>query len=100
MRVKQQVEKLMSLDARYRNSDKHLILKVWQENGLELTKAQRMVFWGVPSAESITRRRRELSGKYPASEKVMEHRYKHYKAYTNEFSKQNFIVKLFKRHGI
>ena len=98
--VKAQVEKLMRLDANFRNSDKALILQIWKDYGLELNSLQIDRFKMVPSADSILRRRRELSYKYPASEKVTKHRFKRFKQYHEEFSKQNFVIRLLRKHGI
>lgn len=98
--IKNRVEHLMRLDSNFRNSDKALVLQVWKEYGLELSAVQIDKFRMAPSAEVITRRRRELSHKYPASAKVTEQRYKHYKGFTDEFSHQNFIIRLLKRKGI
>lgn len=98
--IKREVEGLMRLDTNFRNNDKALVLQVWRNHGLELTPKQIEMFKTAPSADSILRRRRELSPKYPPTKAVMEQRYKHYKAHMEEFSKQNLIVRFLKRKGI
>lgn len=100
MHVKQEVEGLMRLDTNFRNNDKALILQIWRNHGLELNTEQIERFKMSPSVDSILRRRRELSSKYPATKQVTEQRFKHYKTYIDEFSHQNFIVRLLKRKGL
>lgn len=98
--VRRKVEHLMSLDQNFRDNDKALTLAIWREYGLELTPVQKDKFLMCPSAEVITRRRREFSHKYPASPKVLEKRFKNFKQMTDDFSKQGFVVRLLKRKGI
>ena len=70
-----------------RDSDKALLMAVWDQEGLHLTPEQKAVFMQRCSvAESITRARRELKADYPASEKVTEARYQQYKAYKEEYA--------------
>ncbi len=98
--VSSEVKQLMSLDKLYRDSDIALILKVWQNHGLELNKSQRLAFGSVPQAQDIVRRRREWGKLYPASPKVLERRYKAFKEHLDDYSKQSFIVRLLRRSGI
>lgn len=98
--IKREVEGLMRLDTNFRNNDKALVLQVWRNHGLELSPEQIERFKMAPSVDSILRRRRELSSKYPPTKEVLEQRYKHYKSHIEEFSKQSFIVRLLKRKGI
>lgn len=91
-----QVETLMRLDTKYRNSDKELILKIWSYYGFRLTREQKRMFMDLPSVEAITRRRREFSGKYPASAITTERRFKNFKKMRDEFSTGSFFRR-FKR---
>lgn len=73
------VESILQDDQRYRDSDKLLLLRIWQEEGLYLSGEQRQAFMNnCTVAESITRARRQLKVKYPASEKVDQARYDKY----------------------
>lgn len=99
MSIKKQVETLMARNKLYRNDDKALIVQIWSDNGFKLTRYQKFMFIKSPSADVILRRRRELSAKYPASPEVLEHRYKHYKALTEEFS-GGFVRRILHRRGI
>lgn len=98
--LKKEITGLLAIDTLYRNDDRRLILKVWQNHGLELTTAQRFVFMQIPGPDSILRRRRELSDTYPATAEITEKRFKHYKAYTEEFSKGHWFNKFLKRRGV
>jgi len=68
----------------YRDSDKKLLLKVWETEGLFLTEAQRDKFFQCSTAESITRARRALKHKYTASDEVDNARFEKYKEYKTE----------------
>lgn len=98
--LKLEITRLLALDTLYRNDDKRLILQVWEQHGLVLTKTQRFLFMEMPGADSILRRRRELSATYPATAEVTEQRFKHYKAYTHEFSKGHWFNRIMKRRGV
>lgn len=105
MRVKenstrQRVAHLMSLDTRFRDDDRYLILKVWEMDGLILTKEQRAVYMSTASPDIICRRRREFSKVFPPSADVLERRYSHYKVLTDEFSNQSWIQRILKRRKI
>lgn len=87
-RVKLKVEALLKHDANNRDSDKKLLLSYWQhEVGLMLTPDQRQKFMEATPAESITRARRELKGKYPPSEAVEQARYNKFNRFRNQYSK-------------
>lgn len=98
--VKRQVENLMRLDQKYRDSDVDLLIKIWEENGLSLTAVQRAIMHEVPAADMVIRRRRELSTKYPPSPLVAEKRYKNYTVLVAEFSPQNWLQRIIKRKAI
>lgn len=109
--VRREVESLMAQYKKYRNDDKALIIKVWQMHGLELTPYQKYMFFQAPGADVILRRRREFSGKYPASAAVTEKRYKHYTEYKEEYSRMNYpelpepkvkrsILRMFRRKSL
>lgn len=59
-----------------RNSDKKLILVVWEKLGLTLTPQQQLKFLDMPPTETIRRVRQAIqaSGKYPADEKTRKGR--------------------------
>ena len=59
-----------------RNSDRILLLEVWESYGLFLTPQQRIAFMDVPSAETIRRIRQKIQeeGKYPPTESIRKHR--------------------------
>lgn len=82
------VEEILSLYPSARNSDKELLLRVWEEEGLLLTPHQVEIFKGCTSDETITRKRRELqeSGLYLATEPVRKSRFK------KEIEKRNEVI--------
>lgn len=53
-----------------RNSDKRLLIRVWDYQGLKLTNTQAKKFMKCTPAETITRARRNFRTKYPASKGV------------------------------
>jgi hypothetical protein len=69
---------------RLRDSDKALLLAFWELDGLYLTNEQKRVFMSCGVAESITRARRDLKKKYPASEAVDQARFDKYQQYRFE----------------
>lgn len=81
MRTSEQVESLLKNLPETRNSDKALLVAYMQRAGMELNDRQIAMYHELPSAETITRVRRELQeqGKYPASEKVDKARFNKYK---------------------
>lgn len=82
MTLDDRVEAFLKASQVYRDSDKRLLLDYWAKEGLVLTKDQRQVFMEKCSvAESITRARRKLKHKYPASKEVDEARFKKYVQY-------------------
>lgn len=98
--LRNEVRNLLRLDTMYRNNDKMLVLQVWSQHGLNLTKEQRLAFLSAPGADSVLRRRREMSVYYPASAEVTERRYKQYKNYTEEFSKGHWFNRIMRKRGV
>ena len=98
--IKQQVRHLMMLDQLYRDDDRLLILKIWEQEGLVLTPKQRAIYLTMPSAAGIVRRRRELNKDFPASKTALERRYRSYKEYMDEFSSQGYLQRLIKSRRI
>lgn len=85
MRIINKVENLLRSQPKLRNSDKELLLAVWEQEGFILSEYQKEVFIErCTTAESITRARRHLRAKYPASDKVEDQRFNKYKAYKND----------------
>lgn len=75
-------EVLLSQDTTLRSSDKKLLLRFWEDEGLGLSESQRRIFMEkCTPASSITRARRALKERYPATEEVTEQRYDLYKQY-------------------
>lgn len=78
------VEKLLRDNPSLRDSDKRLLLEVWEMQGLFFSETQKtrfMEFCSTP--ETITRARRDAVKKYPASHEVTEERYKKFNDYRN-----------------
>ncbi len=69
------VERLLKEKQIFRDSDRWLLLGVWRAEGLILSDEQMRQFMQCSSAESITRRRRLLKKKYPASNAIDDERY-------------------------
>ena len=59
-----------------RDSDKALLIHVWEHCGLYLSEVQRDKFFQITSPETIRRTRQKIqeSGKYPASKRVGDSR--------------------------
>lgn len=76
MKTSDIIKNILGRDRQARNSDKHLLLKVWEHQGLYLTETQRAKFMDVASAESIRRTRQKLqeNGAYPADQVISGHR--------------------------
>lgn len=76
MKLNKTIEHVLTNYPEARDSDKYLILKVWEAYGLYLSESQKDKFMGCPSTESIRRTRQKLQeqGKYRASERVSRHR--------------------------
>lgn len=71
MRVLNRVSNILHRSELARNSDKQLLLMYWQEQGLELSTEQQATFLlNCTGAEAVTRARRRLRTKYPASTEV------------------------------
>ena len=81
MIAKNRVENLLKNSQVLRDSDPKLLLAYWREEGLVLTPEQEQTFLGCTTAETITRCRRALKHKYPASPAVDERRFKNYVQY-------------------
>lgn len=85
MKVIDRVENFLKANSIYRNSDKRLLLDYWEKQGLVLTDEQRQIFYDrCTTAETITRARRALKDKYPASAEVDKARYDRFKEFKNE----------------
>lgn len=95
--VRPRVERLLESKQEYRDSDKKLLLTIWEEEGLILTAHQKFMFMGCTPAGSITRARRFLRAKYPASAKVEEARFERMEEEQADHS--NFFTKRFGRLG-
>jgi hypothetical protein len=82
MKILNKVEQLLKDWPEIRDSDKKLLLGVWKTQGLVLSEEQKRIFYrSCSSAESITRARRALKSKYPASKEVNEERYNKFITY-------------------
>lgn len=81
MKVIDKVEMLMRKSQIYRDSDKKLLIAVWEIEGLSLSDTQIQAFLRTTSAESITRARRHLTPKYPPSKDVDDGRFDKYEQY-------------------
>lgn len=82
MKINDKVENLLRSEQRYRDSDKALLLAVWDIEGFYLSDSQKKIFMDkCTSTETITRARRALKGKYPASERVDNRRFEKYQEY-------------------
>ena len=80
------VEQLLSGRQDFRDSDKKLIIAVWHLQGLHLTDEQRTTLLEkCATPETITRARRALKHKYPASEAVDNARYSRFKEYRQKY---------------
>lgn len=76
MKLNNTIEHILLNYPEARDSDKYLILKVWEQYGLYLSDVQKDKFMDCPSTESIRRTRQKLQeqGKYKASDRVSRHR--------------------------
>lgn len=82
MRVAVKVEQVLERRPETRDSDKKLLMQIWENEGLFLSETQKQTFINKCStAESITRARRKLKTKYPASKEVTEARYQLFNEY-------------------
>lgn len=81
MRVHDRVDGILQKSEQCRNSDMKLLINFWYSEGLVLTDDQIKRLLNCTPAESITRARRLLRAKYPASKAVTEERYKKFKEY-------------------
>lgn len=79
----------------YRDNDRRLILKVWEKEGLVLTKEQRQKFMhDVTFPDTITRHRRELRDEFPDSPAVFEKRHRLFVQKRDEHSRGGFLGRL------
>jgi len=78
--IKSTVEHFLKNYQLARNSDKFLIMKIWEKQGLILSPEQQDIFMSknLACAESIRRTRQKLQegGKYPANDKIWLERHK------------------------
>jgi hypothetical protein len=82
MRVNNKVELLLKANPRNRDSDKELLLAVWELEGLHFSETQKRMFMDkCTSAESITRARRAMRESYPPSEEVDKSRFNKFLEY-------------------
>ncbi len=74
--VKPIVEEVLNDYPETRNSDKTLILAVWEKYGLILNEEQRQIFNKLPSTESIRRTRQKFQeeNKYKADHEIIKAR--------------------------
>ena len=86
MRSNKLIEKVLLNFPDTRNSDRQLILKVWEIQGLFLSETQKNIFSSLMSSETIrrTRQRFQAKGQYLASDEVSNaRRYKSYEVTQN-----------------
>lgn len=76
MTTTQLIENILRERTQTRSDDKMLILAVWDQLGLKLTREQIEIFYDLPSTETIRRVRQKFQedGKYLASDKVQQYR--------------------------
>lgn len=76
MKTSDIIKNVLGIDRQSRNSDKHLLLRVWERQGLHLTEYQTAKFMEASSPESIRRTRQKLQqdGLYPADQVISSHR--------------------------
>lgn len=76
MQISKTVEEVLRDSPATRNSDKLLLLEVWDKLGFGLSDGQRRKFMDMPSVESIRRVRQKVqeSGKYQATNEVSRQR--------------------------
>jgi hypothetical protein len=84
--VANRVERILKRGQEFRDSDKKLLMAVWAEEGLHFSRTQIEAFMAATPAESITRARRDLKSKYPASKEVDDRRYELFQEERNERS--------------
>lgn len=94
--VRTLVRKYLKKAKLYRNNDKILTLKVWQEYGFVLTPEQHDLFMNIPDAATIERRRREMRAEFPDSINIQERRFKTFQQMRDERS-SNWLVRRMRR---
>jgi hypothetical protein len=86
MKVRDRTDTLLSENEELRNSDKKLLLAYWEQQGLTLNSIQKAQYMRCTPAESITRARRDLAYKYPASEAVQKVRLDKQREYNHNYN--------------
>lgn len=82
MKTIDRVEQSLKYNHNLRSSDKMLLIHEWEKDGLLLTGEQQAIFISnCTPAESITRARRKLKSKYPATKEVDDKRYDLFQRY-------------------
>ncbi len=71
-----------------RDNDKALLLAVLEQDGVILNLEQKIAFMRATTFESVTRARRALKDRYPASPEITEKRYKRF----NEYKYENAVM--------
>lgn len=83
----------LSSAMKYRNSDKLLRLKVWEQYGFNLTKEQMKIYWDLPADGAIARRRAEMRAEFPESKEVMDKRFERFKEEREKHSNGNWFAR-------
>lgn len=72
---------------RTREDDRLLQLRVWEVYGFYLTPEQKEIFLRLPSAETISRRRREMRAEFPETKTTETRRFNRFLEYRNSYGK-------------
>lgn len=81
-KLKQKVGVALQSEPSLRDSDRKLLLHIWEDEGFVLSDSQRRMFLDkCTPAESITRARRALKEQFPATDVVDARRYELYQQY-------------------
>lgn len=88
MKIQEQVQNILKVSRKARNSDKILLLIYMKKAGMELTPKQENKFLELPSFETIRRTRQMIQerGDYLPDEKVTEERFKKYQEVKNNIN--------------
>jgi hypothetical protein len=90
--LEQVVETLLDRDPSLRNSDKKLLIRVWDYQGLKLNQSQiRTFIEDCSPAETITRIRRKLKVQYPPSKEVEQARFEKFTEFRQKYSNKRFF---------
>ena len=88
MKVYDRVKQLLQDSEACRNSDKVLLLELWQLDGLYLTPQKREIFMNdCTVAESATRARRDMRAEYPGNKTVEQGRFDLFEQYRMEYKR-------------